>query len=111
MFKRMIQGAAIAAMACFAHVAAADTWTLDSAASKLAFGSIKKDKIGEVHSFETINGTVAADGSVAINIDLTSVQTNIDIRNERMKEHVFKGMASAKLMANIDPAEIAAVPV
>ena len=82
--------------------ALAGSWTLDGDTSKLAFGSIKKDTIGEVHSFQSLKGAVAADGSVKIEIDLSSVETNIDIRNERMIEHVFNKAPSAELTAQID---------
>lgn len=84
-----------------AGAAQAEEWTLDGGASNLAFGSVKNHFIGEVHSFGGLSGTVK-DGMADITIDLTSVQTNVDIRNERMGEHVFKGMASAKLAAEID---------
>lgn len=85
-----------------APAAFADSWTLDGENSKLAFGSVKKEFIGEVHSFTGLSGSVSDDGSVAVEIDLTSVETNIDIRNERMMEHVFKGLLTAKLDAQID---------
>lgn len=49
---------------------------------------------------------MSADGKVSIDIDLTSVETYIDIRNERMKEHVFKGLATANLSAEIDMEEL-----
>jgi len=67
----------------FAFSAQAD-WQLDNEASSLNFISIKKDKIAEVHSFKQMSGTIKADGVAIISIDLTSVETNIDIRNERM---------------------------
>jgi cytochrome c2/polyisoprenoid-binding protein YceI len=82
------------------------SWTLDGASSTVAFGSIKKDTVGEAHSFQSLSGTVMGDGTVAISIDLASVETNIDIRNERMIEHVFKGAASADLTAQIDMDEV-----
>ena len=46
----------------------ADTWTLDGDNSKVAFGSVKKDTIGEVHHFETIAGTVDTSGAVSVQI-------------------------------------------
>lgn len=102
---------AVAALVLLGQNAVAESWTLDAAGSKLAFGSIKKGSVGEVHSFESLSGTVGADGAVAVTIDLTSVQTNIDIRNERMMEHVFKGLAEAQLTAQLDMAELNAIPV
>ncbi len=111
MLKTIIKGATVAAIVSMGSTAYAGghakAWTLDSENSKVAFGSIKKEKVGEVHSFETISGTVSAKGEVSIDIDLASVQTNIDIRNERMIEHVFKGAATANLSATVDMEEIA----
>ena len=80
----------------------ATSWTLDGENSRIAFGSIKKDTVGESHGFEAISGTISADGSAEISIDLATVQTNIDIRNERMIEHVFKGMANATITGSLD---------
>lgn len=91
--------------------AIAGTWTLDGAASRLAFGSIKKDNVGEVHTFERLAGTVSADGMVAIDIDLTSVETNADIRNERVRDYVFYGAATATLRATVDMDALDALPV
>lgn len=97
--------AAVAALG-FAAPAVAESWTLDGDKSHLAFGSIKSNSFGEVHSFGELSGTVAADGKAEILIDLASVETNIDIRNERLTEHVFKGIATANLSAAIDMSEV-----
>ncbi|MEP3847160.1 MAG: cytochrome c family protein [Paracoccaceae bacterium] len=110
MITSLMKFAAAAFLAMGTSVAA-DSWTLDASTSKVAFGSVKKDNIGEVHSFEAMTGSVASDGSVAVEIDLSSVQTNIDIRNERIIEHVFKNAKSANLNASIDMNELKALPV
>lgn len=107
MLRTMMRAAAVAVFAFAGHASIAGghapkAWALDADSSKLAFGSVKKEVIGEVHSFESIGGMVETDGTVTIEIDLASVQTNIDIRNERFGEHVFKGVATAKLSAKID---------
>lgn len=99
------------ATAVFADGHAAQSWTLDGDASHIAFGSIKDDTVGEVHSFETLSGTVLTDGSATVEIALGSVETNIDIRNERMIEHVFKAAPSATLNAKIDMNEVAGLAV
>lgn len=87
------------------------SWVLDADASRIAFGSIKKDTVGESHHFETISGTVNGAGDVVIEIDLSSVETWIDIRNERMFEHVFKSMATATLNANVPMDDLMALEV
>ena len=103
--------AAILAFSLTPFIAQADSWSVSADESKIAFASIKKDKVGEVHHFKTISGGVSADGAAKIEIDLASVETWIDIRNERMGEHVFNGMGPATLTANVDMAALEALPV
>ena len=43
----------------------------------------------ESHRFGTLSGGVSDDGVATLNIDLNSVQTGIDIRNQRLKEMLF----------------------
>ena len=82
-------------------------WTAVEDQSRIAFGSIKKDTVGEVHHFEGITGTVGEDGKLTLAVDLASVETNIDIRNERMLEHVFQaGKAKAMVTGEIDLDEV-----
>lgn len=90
------------ALACaLATSAQAGGWVLNGTASHLAFGSVKNDYNAEVHSFLGLTGNATAD-AVSVTIDLGSVQTNIDIRNERMQEHVFSGVLTAELSADLD---------
>ena len=80
----------------------AQEWTLNPEDSRLAFGSIKNSYIGEAHTFEGLTGTVSREGVVAIEIPLNGVSTNIDIRNERLMEHVFNSIPSATLSATLE---------
>jgi len=84
----------------------AQDWTLNSDASRLAFGSIKESYIGEVHTFEGLTGTVSAEGAVAVEIPLGGVATNIDIRNERMISYIFNNVPAATLSASLDMADL-----
>jgi len=86
-------------------------WTLVPEDSKIAFGSVKKDKVGESHHFSGLTGMVSEGGDVTIAIDLASVETWIDIRNERVREFVFHGMGAAELSAKLDMAALTALPV
>ena len=82
-------------------------WSAVEDQSRIAFGSIKKDTVGEVHHFEGVTGTVGEDGKLTLAVDLGSVETNIDIRNERMLEHVFQGgKAKAMVSGEIDLDEV-----
>lgn len=110
--KTIVVAAAVIIAGSVAHADGhAKDWTLDAGNSKLAFGSIKKNWIGETHSFRSISGGVAADGTVSIEVNLASVETNIDIRNERMIEHVFRNVATATLSSEIDMAALTEMPV
>ncbi|MBO9401123.1 YceI family protein [Shimia sp. R9_3] len=84
-----------------------ETWKTVDDESLIAFGSIKKNTVGEVHTFEGLSGSVNEKGAVSLAIELSSVETNIDIRNERMMEHVFKAAdAVAELKGEIDFDEV-----
>ena len=58
--------------------------------SQIQFVSIKNNAIGEVSHFETLSGTVTEAGEVEVRVALDSVETNIGIRNERMKKLLFE---------------------
>lgn len=98
----MFKLALAAALTFAATTASAEMWTLDAGGSKIGFGSVKSDFVGESHTFSGLSGTVADDGTVDITLDLTSVNTNVDIRNERINEHVFQMAPTAQLMAEVD---------
>ena len=110
MLNSLFRGVSVAALVLAGQAALAGGWVLDGTSSKLAYGSIKKDSVGEVNSFEELSGTVSKDGAVSVSISLPSVETFIDIRNERMIEHVFKGAADATLSAQVDMAALEALP-
>lgn len=96
---------------CAATAVTAGEWVIDSAGSSVAFGSVKKDTIGENHAFTAVSGGVAQGGAATITVDLASVNTNIDIRNERMVEHVFQNMTAANVTAQIDLETLEALAV
>jgi polyisoprenoid-binding protein YceI len=88
-------------------------WTLDPAASRLAYVSIKAGEVAETNRFDTLSGSVAADGTASLEIDLASVNTGVDIRNERMRE-IFFAVAdnpAATVTAKLDPARFAGLAV
>ncbi len=86
-------------------------WQLAADQSNVAFVSVKGGNVGEAHSFKTVAGSVQPDGTVGVDIDLASVETNVDIRNERMRDMLFEVVSfpQAKLTAKIDPAAISAL--
>ena len=88
-------------------------WTLDPAGSRLSYVSIKAGEVAEANRFDAMTGTVAADGTASLDIDLASVNTGVDIRNERMRE-IFFAVAenpTATVTAKLDPARFAGLAV
>lgn len=89
-------------------IATAAGWQVDNSQSQLSFVSVKKSSIAEVHHFDWMTGSVNEAGELALEVDLTSVNTGIEIRDSRMKEFFFDVGAypTADLHAKIDPAFI-----
>ena len=54
----------------------------------LNFVSVKNDHVDEIHRFTDVQGEWV-DGKVSIEIPVTSLDTQIPIRNERMLKHLF----------------------
>lgn len=99
----------LAATAFCANLCASDSelcgtsgnWELDAGASSLSFITVKKDTVSETHSFKTLSGTANAQ-SAQLTIDLSSVDTGIDIRNQRMLEHLFEVVKYPSATASVD---------
>ena len=84
-------------------------WTLNSDESTLSFVSTKAINAAEVHRFGTLEGGVDESGQASISIDLTSVDSAIELRDERMREMLFETgtYPTATMTAQIDMAAIA----
>lgn len=76
--------------------------------SVVQFISIKNNAVGELNQFESVVGTVTDDGQVEIRVALDSVETNVGIRNERMKELLFEvGLfPQASITAQLAPSAV-----
>ncbi|KAF7768935.1 hypothetical protein PCIT_a3463 [Pseudoalteromonas citrea] len=66
------------------------TWQLDHTKSDLSFTSIKKAQIAENHHFKKLEGQIDNAGKLHFNIDLSSVESMIPIRNQRMQAMLFE---------------------
>ena len=83
-----------------------------AAGSTVSYVSIKNNAIAENNAFTGVTGSITDDGNIAIEIDLASVETRVDIRNQRMRELFFEvanhpvalitGQLSAPDMAQLD---------
>lgn len=111
-FRIFAAAVALSALATTSYAEGhAANWKLDPALSNVSFGSIKDDYFGESHTFGEMSGTVTADGTVTITLGLASLETMIDIRNERMMEYLFQNAPSAIIMAEIDMAELTGLAI
>ena len=83
---------------------------MDSTQSTINFISIKNDSGGEVHSFTSLAGSIGATGKVQITVNLSSVETLVEVRNERMRELLFETVTFpiAQITARVDPTMLAA---
>ncbi|GAB3284214.1 YceI family protein [Parahaliea aestuarii] len=90
---------------------AAAQWELDNDSSSLNFISIKNDAVAETHRFGSLVGFVGADGAVQLGIDLASVDTGIEIRDQRMREMLFDTakFTTANVTGQVDPAILSQV--
>jgi polyisoprenoid-binding protein YceI len=82
-------------------------WKLNDDQSSVNFISIKKSTVGEVNHFNSLSGSLK-NGSARVVIDLSSVETNIPIRNERMQKMLFEvsKFSSATITAEIDSSKL-----
>jgi polyisoprenoid-binding protein YceI len=86
----------IALVSLFVYSNAFAQWTLNNDESTVNYVSIKKSQVGEVNSFKTLNGSIDNNGRISVEIDLNSVETNVPIRDERMKTLFFEVAAFSK---------------
>ncbi|TQF67847.1 DUF1592 domain-containing protein [Pseudoalteromonas luteoviolacea] len=94
-------------------VTEAGLWQLDSTESLLSYVSVKKDHVAELNQFvdidnsaPAVSGSIEADGSVKIGVDLNSISTGVDIRNSRILDLLFETdlLPMAYFSAQIDQA-------
>ena len=85
-------------------------WRL-TAASKVGYVSIKNNVIAEHNYFSGVTGTLNKKGQLKVSIDLSTVETQVDIRNQRMRDLFFEVMQypEAVVTAQLDMQELAQV--
>ncbi len=83
-------------------------WQLNNENSNLSFVSVKSGAVAETHHFSAMQGKVSEKGFAKVMLDLTSIESNIDIRNERMQNHLFETakFTSASIETKFDSALI-----
>lgn len=92
----------------FTALPALADWTLDAEQSNISFVTTKNTSTSEIQQFRKFSGTLTPAGEVRVEIDLSSVDTAIEIRDQRMREKLFEvaDFPTAVLTASIDPEEL-----
>ena len=67
-----------------------EVYLLSPERSSLHFVSTKKIHVIETHTFTELAGTISEEGEATLSIALDSIESGIDIRNTRMREHLFE---------------------
>ncbi|HHX82331.1 MAG TPA: YceI family protein [Pseudomonadaceae bacterium] len=101
------------AACCLASAAAQADWSLDAEASSFFYVTSKASALSEVNNFTGLSGSISDAGEATLEIDLASVSTNIEIRDERMRDLVFQvaDFPSATVQVNVDSARLDALRV
>lgn len=104
-------GAPVSEAGFDAAAVAQAAWQLRPDQSRLNFVSVKNSAHTEVHSFAELRGMVDAQGVLTLQVALASVNTGIDIRDQRMRELLFKVDTHplAQVTANVDAAQLNAL--
>lgn len=107
--NQWIKTLGLTAMIGASAVAQAD-WAI-APASSLSYVSVKNNAIAENNTISGLSGGLSDGGELTVSIDLTSVDTGVSIRNERMQTMFFEvsKFATAKVSAQLDPAELTAL--
>jgi polyisoprenoid-binding protein YceI len=86
-------------------------WVVNNDQSGVAFVSTKAGNVAEVHRFRDLTGRLANDGAFTLDIVLDSVDTGIEIRDERMRELLFQTerYPRARLSAQLDMKQLQAI--
>ncbi|MFL1485290.1 DUF1592 domain-containing protein [Marinobacter sp. LN3S78] len=64
-------------------------WSLNGADSDFSFVTVKNTDVAEAQSFQNLQAFVDTSGKATLAIDLNTVDTGIDIRDERIRDHLF----------------------
>lgn len=64
-------------------------WTLDPARSELSFVTTKDAHVADNHYFRDFTARVSDDGKAELIVQTASVETNIDMRDKRLKSIFF----------------------
>ncbi|MGH1542211.1 MAG: YceI family protein [Arenicella sp.] len=68
----------------------AASWVLDKDKSAINFVSVKKTNIAESHTFTDFSSSITETGQTSVVIQNSSVETAVEIRNDRLRRFLFE---------------------
>ena len=77
-------------------------WRLLPASASFTIGTTKNKTITEIHRFSKLEGFVQSDGTAVVTVNLLSVDTGIEIRDQRMQAMLFSTTANAVYKTKLD---------
>ena len=80
---------------------------LDKEHSNVSFVSVKKGTIAEGHRIKNLSGSITDKGELKVMLDLSSVDTKIEVRDQRARDFLFETgkFPQATLTAQLDKLE------
>lgn len=76
---------------CLQHkVTKTKNWILNPEHSSISIITTKNNSVSEVSEFKRFSGKISSSHYLNIELDLSSLETNIPIRNERIQKHLFQ---------------------
>jgi polyisoprenoid-binding protein YceI len=77
-------------------------WALLSDSANFTIGTTKNETITEVHKLQKVEGFVRNNGNARVSVNLLSIDTGIEIRDERMQAMLFTTATQAVYSATVD---------
>lgn len=93
-------GLSLMVLGLLSNAALASDWAVNNSQSTVSFISIKKGDVAEVNRFKQIEGVLSDSGKFSLAIELSSVDTGISVRDERMQGLLFEVAQFPKLQLN-----------
>ena len=80
-------------------------WALVSDSSEFTIGTTKNETVTEVHKLQKLEGFVRNNGNARVSVNLLSIDTGIEIRDERMQAMLFTTATQAVYSATVEMEE------
>jgi polyisoprenoid-binding protein YceI len=87
---RLVRGWILGLVLCGTVGTSLAEWQVDTGRAELSFVSIKAGDVAELNRFGQVTGTLGDDGAFLFTVELDSVDTRIEIRDQRMREYLFQ---------------------